>query len=604
MKVRSPKAAAAVGRRRPSPVMWRTACVLYAAMTLMACVAASLVALLSLSHTGYFRPVDRRGRLLVTTEWMDLWRGMPPLMFLLAVALIVVLLAVLSRLPLPARRGVPLPHIVAAYVLIVAVAWLLALNSNGSRFIYSDSTSLIDAANAIVSGYPERFTPDATGLHGLPASYLYFSWYPFQSGALLWFVGIFSVFGRNNILAVQFVNAILLAGVAWMLQRTGEELGLDEGGRRVEAVLVMTAVPLLMSPALAYTNTAGLCFVMVAMLAAIHAMRAIRRTRYPQALGWTTLCFLVGALAVAVKGTVVLFLIAFAAALSFAAIRYRMLWLIPVNMLLFVAAQKLSGLPVVVVEQMVGQRFGGGLPQLSWIAIGLSRQSVETPMPGWWNVHPIRTYEAVGGDPERQQAVAMDTIRASVAHFAADPGYALHFFTDKLASEWAEPTYESLYYSSMAERRTEGALASLAFYGQGNAALVAFEDVHQSVVYLASAVGFGWLVREAVGAWNVRSGTERESGSDEEVRESGKVGGADPEVGLMLAFVFLGGFGCFLLWEAKSVYVMPFAVMLIPLAALGLQRVAGAAMRVAERRTECHENQGADEVSDSGKDKQ
>lgn len=41
---------------------------------------------------------------------------------------------------------------------------------------------------------------------------------------------------------------------------------------------------------------------------------------------------------------------------------------------------------------------------------------------------------------------------------------------------------------------------------------------------------------------------------------------------LLIAATFFTGFGCYLLWEAKAVYVLPFAIVVLPLAAEGLEQ--------------------------------
>lgn len=512
----------------------------------LACAGATVLAMMSLLTTGFFEVVPERTTLLSTTERMTLHQGLPSLSFVLGFLILFALLLVVARTWLAHFPTVNLAHFIGLYTLTVAVLWLLSLNATGDMYVYADSSSLFDAANAIVLHRTQDFAPD---LQGYPSLYDYFSWYPFQTGALLWFVLIFKLFGAGNIIAIQFVNAFLLSGIAWALQRIGIALGLNGRGQRLEALLLMTSVPFLMSPAFAYTNTAGMFFVVLALLA---ALRAAKAQRYPAAIGWTVACFAVGAFAVMIKGTVVIFLIAFALVLAVCALRNRLFWLIPLDFALLFAANKIAGLSVPVVEHLVGQRFGAGLPQLSWIAIGLTRASLETDMPGWWNATAVEAYKAAQGDPALQSETAKQTIVAALGYFLGHPAEAAQFFWQKLASEWSEPSYQTLYYSSLTERRANGTIASRVLYGWTNGLLLSFENVHQSVVYLFSAIGLGCAFRRA---------RRRDAGDQESATM------------LFLAMIFLGGAGCFLLWEAKSVYVLPFAVMLIPVAAYGLQHV-------------------------------
>ncbi len=40
-----------------------------------------------------------------------------------------------------------------------------------------------------------------------------------------------------------------------------------------------------------------------------------------------------------------------------------------------------------------------------------------------------------------------------------------------------------------------------------------------------------------------------------------------------LCAAFLGGFLCYLFWEAKGIYTLPFYLLLFPLAAYGMQTI-------------------------------
>jgi len=42
---------------------------------------------------------------------------------------------------------------------------------------------------------------------------------------------------------------------------------------------------------------------------------------------------------------------------------------------------------------------------------------------------------------------------------------------------------------------------------------------------------------------------------------------------VLLCASFIGGFLCYLFWEAKSIYTLPFFLLLIPMAACGVQQM-------------------------------
>ena len=71
----------------------------------------------------------------------------------------------------------------------------------------------MDAADILLNGNINQFGADfcpkgsirlECGARGIPSAYTYFSYYPFQSGPMLWYLLVFAVFG----LAAWFSDAV------------------------------------------------------------------------------------------------------------------------------------------------------------------------------------------------------------------------------------------------------------------------------------------------------------------------------------------------------------------------------------------------------------
>lgn len=538
--------------------------------TALACAVVACLAAMSVIVTGRFEaplPEDNYPVSAITTERMRLDYGIHSPLFLLGVPLMITFVIVVAHLWSRRQppRGASQSHgtviFLCLYTLFAALTWALSLNLTGNLFSYSDSISLIDSANALVAGNYDLFSPSAPGN---PPLYEYYSWYPFQTGAMLWFALLFQLFGQGNLYAILAVNIAMAVGTVWALYRIGESIGLSETGKRVEALLIMTSVPLLMSPTFLYPNATGL---FLALLAVLVALRSMAQTSQVRSAAFLTGAFGIGALAMAVKGTTILFMLAIAITVGVSALRRRMYWLLPLDLVLLLAANKLSGIPAMITEHLVGQEFGSGLAQLSWIAIGLSQHGLNsvTNMPGWWNGSAIAAYRMTDGDPAAQRQLALDAISQSWQGIVAEPHGIWNFFFAKAASEWAEPSYQTLYYATLGERRGNSFIASAAFWGKGNTALLGFENVHQTVVYCFAALGFGLGARKASDAW------------------------------CLVGTSVLGGFCCFLLWEAKSVYILPFALMMIPAAAYGLQRTGEFTRQLWNKHTNAQRQNPASE---------
>lgn len=206
---------------------------------------------------------------------------------------------------------------------------------------------------------------------------------------------------------------------------------------------------------------------------------------------------------------------------------------------------------------------------LSWIVMGITEERlVDEPSvrKGWWTGFPSRAFDATDGDYIAQTVLAKDAITKQIEVFRNDPSYARSFFMNRLTSEWAEPTFETRLFSERGVSATD-------FSGRIPALLVVpdqswfmqFMDSWQSAVYVLAFLGIIGL-----GYTLVRMGWR---GLPVEWIFSVT----------MLSASFIGGFLCYLFWEAKSLYVFPFFQLLFPLAAYGCWSIARISMKVVGR---------------------
>lgn len=200
------------------------------------------------------------------TEQVDYHFGMPSVAFGLGTIILLgmmILLAIgFSKLP---QQWVL--AILLIYVAAMQIIWLMSLNL--VTYTYPDSRSLMDAADILLNGNINQFGADfcpkgsirlECGARGIPSAYTYFSYYPFQSGPMLWYLLVFAVFGLDNILAFQIVSAVAVTALVAVLWRFGSLIGLNEKGHGAFTVIVATSVPLLMFATFVYPNAVGFFF--------------------------------------------------------------------------------------------------------------------------------------------------------------------------------------------------------------------------------------------------------------------------------------------------------------------------------------------------------
>lgn len=403
---------------------------------------------------------------------------------------------------------------------------------------------------------------------------LYFSCYPFQATFFWLLYGLRLAFGDLAFMAFQVLSALSTSLGVWALMSLVGSLTSSAGARRVAWVLVALCLPMYWLSTFLYGNAMG-CGLALAFLA-MQARAMGGRGR--AAAGWCAGSLVPLALALCVKATFVLFAIGAVLAWLVVALCRGRAWELAGCVAVVACAHALSGLPFTALRAASGgYEFGEPLTTLNHIELGLRMGAGEFYVsvdggvyeyaPGGWSNHANAVWQASGENADVQNEVATHELAADVLGFASHPLSAARFFAVKLATEWADPTYQSLYYLSMcgnaAGARVNPADES-ASLGIACARLTNLLDGYQTVTF-AAALG---LLVLACRRW----GDGQDGPAPLEVR-------ASRATALLLAAVFFTGFGCYLLWEAKAVYVLPFAIAVIPLASAGLS----AALRYTNR---------------------
>lgn len=134
---------------------------------------------------------------------------------------------------------------------------------------------------------------------------------------------------------------------------------------------------------------------------------------------------------------------------------------------------------------------------------------------------------------EKAKEEYVDEVKQRLAYFAQNPGYALEFYTKKLTSMWTENTYSAIRSNIVKENDPiENATDLLTFY--------------QKVLLIVTCVcSIIFLIKN-------RKDISLEA--------------------LFLITVFIGGFAFHILWEAKSRYIIPYIVVLIPVASIEISQ--------------------------------
>lgn len=193
-----------------------------------------------------------------------------------------------------------------------------------------------------------------------------------------------------------------------------------------------------------------------------------------------------------------------------------------------------------------------GSPMVAWIAMGLQSGGAAE---GWYNHFNRDVYWNNNEDVEVAKTLSKQSIKESIDKFASDPLYCFHFFSRKLCSEWANPSFEAfsrMYYSVSNNPNGEHN------YPERIAEFLKFSD-EESLDMRHKGINFALNVYELVIYIGVLIFLFRKKLS---LRNC------------ILLLIFVGGFVFHCFWEAASQYMLPYFLMLFPYSFEGLSELA------------------------------
>ena len=360
-----------------------------------------------------------------------------------------------------------------------------------------------------------------------PMHNVYFHNYSYQLGICLFFEAIARLLpGLDLALTVQILNAVMTVGIVLVLQRFLALLTEEENAQHaLNAMLLLTVC----------------AFWGFALYA--------RSLRVRHGIAWAA-CI---ALSVFMKPNAQLNLLVLVAASALLALNRRTFKPLLYAGLAVLLSMLLPRLAQWQYELRSGVTLTDDLSMLSRLVMGFQRSTAGAGCNNGYT-EPFSSWIM---QKEESRAILLSDAAALAAEFAADPAMLLRFLEEKCASLWLEPSYSTLWAGSVSELL--GRFNGLGFllYRENSAMRTALEqgmDIYQQAMYALCCLGVLRTLRKR----------------------------ADP-VQLLLPLTVLGGFAYHLLFEAKSQYIYPYAMLMIPLAAQGIAALMAAVRKARQK---------------------
>lgn len=404
-------------------------------------------------------------------------------------------------------------------IIIFAECLVFAVSANGmSQSV--DQLSVQQSSYGFSWNETETFTPPG-----------YLGIYPNNIGMSVVLYLLSLLAGHYNNLCIMLINALLVPFIYSDLAYIGGCFGLSRKSRILIMVAGIVFLPLQAKILIIYGDVPGLFL-------AVRAMRCAADIASKKPAAKDILAVIAFPAAACVfKNNFVIFAIAITIYLAFELLKQKRYKELYIPAAVITTSVLLVGAVELVVGALIGRAVSSGASKWSWIAMGMQEPA------GLYNGYNAYTYYESGFDAAAQAEVAKRSITDRLGVFAADPGYAIGFYTRKVLIQWSDPTHCAFEFHSRNVYRTDDVsplmwlLSSPVLISAGSSVLKVF----QLLMFTGSA------------AFAVKTGFSKKGSP-----------------ALLLMMTFIGGFVFHLIWEAAPFYTLAYMVMLIPTGVAGL----------------------------------
>lgn len=416
-------------------------------------------------------------------------------------------------------KVLPLEKFLLPFVLLAGTAMAWWWVQSADRQPYADQAAIYGMAGYILEGDFQMFQKGG-----------YLNMYPQQLGLIFIVEWILRIAGIGNYQALQYLNVINVPFIIFWGYMIVDLFWKKSRYKLIYLMLMLFCIPLYLYSSWVYGEIPSIAITLMLIWLVGKYITSSQKK-------WIPLIVLCAVLDVMVRTNTWIVAIGAMLVLAVTGIKKRRAMPVLTGLLVLAAPWFAVKLIWLFYEWRTGYMIDGGLPSVLWIAMGLHWDYLG---PGWFNNYCVETYYAVGGDQTASSIAAKEYIWERLAYFASHIKEAVQFFGIKISTQWNDPMYQSLQLNTVFKEEPQGLLHFLC-YGAGNSILKGIANRFQFLVFTGGLI--------CVGNWHKCK---------------------DALYKMLPIVIVTGGFLFSLMWEAKSRYIFPYFVFMIPCAAAGL----------------------------------
>ncbi len=406
------------------------------------------------------------------------------------------------------------------WVFLVGMWWVCSTE----RMPEGDQAAIFNSATSFVGGNFE-----ALELNG------YCRIYPQQLGMTIFLEGFYKLVGVHNYFAYEILCVVLAVGIVGIGYLFIQECETARSLCWMYCSLMAFCVPLIFYTPWLYGEIPSIFFTMLAMWS---LMRYIKNNKCYH-LVFMVIELLLGIL---FRKSTLIVVIAFA-------ISGVLYFLKNKDWKLLIAVIAMAFLPSLMYEGIYriyevrsGYEHLDGMPSSALVSMGM-RDAYDGKC-GWDTDYSLKLLEEHEYDMNAVDRVATQHIEERLSYFANNPSEAFAFYKSKVLSQWNQPLYQAMFFTTRYPAHLMPTDDSLTYklFNEYFGIILGIANGIQTIVYFGVLCYYLLCVRKE-----------------------------DNILKHILIIAIIGGFIFSIIWEAKARYIFPYYIFMFPYAVLGLK---------------------------------
>lgn len=371
----------------------------------------------------------------------------------------------------------------------------------------------------------------------------YFAFYKQNIGITAVILKAMQIFRTADPDVVRYINVasnlFTIFGLYWIYLKVSIK---NERNKLLFFILTLGFLPISLLSTWVYGDFIGLA---LAVWSIVFIMQYVKKQKLYYAL-FASICM---SFSIITRSNSIIFLLAIVIYLLFTmkenkSSREKLMKLLVIGLFIII-----SFVPNKVLMAYVSNKYGLNdkkeMSFITYLYMGMSEGELAN---GWYNAEIDTINAQMQEHSNEDKTVENETkqkLEERIKYLAKNPKYTFEFYRDKILSMWAEPTMASDTYNEQEDvDMTKNKMATTLFEEKNWKIVESSQKILTFIIYVGSLI---YII------------LKRKDMSLEM---------------LLLVIIFLGGFSFHMLWEAKSRYIIPYVVILIPVAVSGVSELS------------------------------